>query len=222
MKKILSLILAVMMLASLSVLAFAADLDKQENKPDANPNSDDGNLSPEVPEVSIEIYGYDKPWVFDLLSQYTELPEDATDAEKTSFEEKNALINEVIKMLEDEDALKKAVSEAVTVPTERTIVEEVYDRSEDAVYAVADVYYFDAKDSDGNSVLASEYKEEVVPSVKALIKMQIPQNLVKVVQRVGETWVEIPVVLNDQDENTIEVSYSGVFAFVYNSAVELG
>ena len=217
MKKVLSLILVVMMLASLSVCAFASALDDESDSPSPIPV--------EYDEESIEIEGFEEgegEVFIEVISEYTEVPEDATDAQKGEFEAKKEALAAAVKALEDQEALEKAVSEAAAVATERTVAEDVYDRSEDAIPAVSDAFHFDAKNKDGKSVLPNEYKEGELPTGTIRVKFNLPDNLIKVLQRVGETWIEVPVVINDEGEAALEIRYAGPIVFIYNSNVELG
>lgn len=225
MKKVLSLVLVVLMLAGLSVFAFATETDSS-NPPAPTPTlrpSQQNQGGPAFDTDSIEVEGLEDTSVFiELISEYTEVPEDATDDEKAEFEAKKAALADAVKALEDQEALEKAVAEAVAVATNKTVAEDVYDRSEDAIPAVSDAFHFDAKNSEGKSVLASAYKEGETPAVKIRIKFQLPDNLIKVLQRVGDTWVEVPVVINEKGEAALEISYAGPIIFIYNSNIELG
>jgi len=219
MKKVLSLVLVVLMLASLSVFAFADEGGDESDltKPSTTPV--------EYDEESIEIEGFEEgegEVFIEVISEYTEVPEDATDAQKAEFEAKKEALAAAVKALEDQEALEKAVSEAVAVATGRTVAEDVYDRSEDAIPAVSDAFHFDAKNKDGKSVLPNEYKEGELPTGTIRVKFNLPDNLIKVLQRVGETWIEVPVVINEKGEATLEIRYAGPIVFIYNSNVELG
>lgn len=219
MKKVLSLVLVVMMLAGLSVYAFASAPASEETKKPSKETTG----APEFDEDSIEVEGLEDTSIFiELISEYTEVPEDATDDAKSEFEAKKAALANAVKALEDQEALEKAVAEAVAVATDKTVAEDVYDRSEDAIPAVSDAFHFDAKNSEGKSVLASAYKEGETPAVKIRIKFQLPDNLIKVLQRVGDTWIEVPVVINEKGEASLEIRYAGPIVFIYNSNIELG
>lgn len=208
MKKVLSVVLAVMMLASLSVFAFAEVNASVTTK-----------AAPEV--EAAEAQGFDGTVEAELIAAATELPEDATEEEKAEFEEKKEAVNEAIASVSDVAALSAAVNAAVVVESEREKA-DVYDTAEDAVPVVSDVFYFDAKNENGESVLATEYVEGEVPAVKILVKVELPKNLMKVMQFVSGTWIEVPVVLNDKGEPVLELSYAGPIAFVVNSNVEAG
>ena len=200
MKKVLSVVLAVMMLASLSVCAFA----------DVNP-SVTTKAAPEVDEESVVVEGFDGEISVELTS--------AVDAEDETVK---AAVDAAVAAVTNNDDLAKAVESAAAVETTRTIAADVYDTSEDAVPAVSDVFYFDAKDENGESVLATEYVEGETPAVKVLVKVVLPNNLMKVMQLVSGVWVEVPVVLDENGEACLEVSYVGPIVFVVNSNVEKG
>jgi len=200
MKKVVSVVLAVMMLASLSVFAFA----------DVNP-SVTTKAAPEFDADSVVVDGVDGNVSVELTS--------SVDAED---EEVKAAIDAVLAAVTKSEDLAQAIETVVAVETTRTIAADVYDTSEDAVPAVSDVFYFDAKDENGESVLATEYVEGETPAVKVLVKVVLPDNLMKVMQLVGDVWVEVPVVLDENGEACLEVSYVGPIVFVVNSNVEKG
>lgn len=202
MKKVLSAVLAVMMLASLSVYAFA----------DVNP-SVTTKAAPEADESSVEAEG---------LEEGAEIFVDLTAIAEAEDEQTKAAIEDAVAAVTEQDALDKAVASAVAVETTGTIAADVYDTAEDAVPAVSDAFFVDAKDANGESVLASEYVEGVTPTVKVRVKVELPKNLIKVLQFVSGTWIEVPVVLNEKGEPVLEISYAGPIVFVYNSNVEVG
>lgn len=211
MKKVVSVVLAVMMLASLSVFAFA----------DVNP-SVTTKAAPEFDADSVVVDGVDGNVSVELTAAATELDENATEEEKAEFEEKKEAVNNAIEAVTEQADLVAAVEQAVVVETTSTIATDVYDTAEDAVPAVSDVFYFDAKDENGESVLATEYVEGETPAVKVLVKVVLPDNLMKVLQFVKGVWVEVPVVLDENGEACLEVSYVGPIVFVVNSNVEKG
>ena len=213
MKKVLSVVLAVMMLASLSVYAFA----------DVNP-SVTTKAAPEVDESSVTVEGLPENTkvTVKLTAAATEPDENATEEEKAEFEEKKKAVNNAIQAVTNNDNLAQAVKSAAAVATTSTKATDVYDTAEDAVPAVSDVFYFDAKDANGESVLATEYVEGETPAVKVQVKVELPKNLMKVMQLVGDTWVEVPVVLNEDGEPVLELSYAGPIVFVVNANVENG
>lgn len=215
MKKVLSVVLAVMMLASLSVMAFADDA--------VNP-SVTTKAAPEVDESSVTVEGLPENTkvTVELTAAATEPDENATEEEKAEFEEKKEAVEAAVAAVTSTAALTKAVAEAVVVKTTSTIATDVYDTAEDAVPAVSDVFYFDAKDANGDSVLATEYVEGETPAVKVQVKVELPKNLMKVMQLVGDVWVEVPVVLNEDGEPVLELSYAGPIVFVTNANVENG
>lgn len=216
MKKVVSIVLAVLMLASLSVFAFA-DADV------VNP-SVETKAAPEVDEASNVIEGVEveKP-VFELIVPSFEIPENASDDVKAELEQKVAAVKDVLDSVNgNQEMLNAIVNGALEVESARTADENAYDKSENAVASVSDLFFFDVKDDNGVSVLASEYVEGETPAVKVWVKIELPDNLMKVVQLVGDTWVEVPVVLNENGESGLEFSYSGVVLFVYNSNVEKG
>ena len=222
MKKVLSLILVVMMLASLSVFAFATEAEKAGFDPSPVAPEPSDAPSHDADSYEFEYEGFEEEIFIEVISEYTEIAEDATDAEKAEFEAKKAALADAVKALEDQEALQKAVAEAVAVASERTVAEDVYDRSEDAIPAVSDAFHFDAKNKDGKSVLPNEYKEGELPTGTIRVKFNLPDNLIKVLQRVGETWIEVPVVINEKGEAALEIRYAGPIVFIYNSNVELG
>ena len=203
MKKVLSVVLAVMMLASLSVFAFA----------DVNP-SVTTKAAPEADESSVEAEG--------LEEEGAEIFVELTAIAEAEDEQTKAAIEDAVAAVTEQDALEKAVASAVAVETTGTIAADVYDTAEDAVPAVSDAFFVDAKDANGESVLASEYVEGVTPTVKVRVKVELPKNLIKVLQFVSGTWIEVPVVLNEEGEPVLEISYAGPIVFVYNSNVEVG
>ena len=202
MKKVLSVVLAVMMLASFSVFAFA----------DVNP-SVTTKAAPEADESSVEAEGLEEgAKIFVELIALAEAKD----------EEIKAAIEDAIAAVTEQDALVEAVASAVAAETTGTIATDVYDTAEDAVPAVSDAFFVDAKNENGESVLASEYVEGKTPTVKVRVKVELPKNLIKVLQYVSGTWIEVPVVLNEEGEPVLEISYSGPMIFIYNSNVELG
>lgn len=213
MKKVLSVVLAVMMLASLSVYAFA----------DVNP-SVTTKAAPEVDESSVTVEGLPENTkvTVELTAAATEPDENATEEEKAEFEEKKEAVNNAVEAVTEQADLVAVVEKAVVVETTSTIATEVYDTAEDAVPAVSDAFYFDAKDENGDSVLATEYVEGETPAVKVQVKVELPKNLMKVMQLVGDVWVEVPVVLDENGEPVLEISYAGPIVFVVNANVENG
>jgi len=207
MKKVVSVVLAVLMLASLSAFAFA----------DVNP-SVETKAAPEV--KSSEVFGTDAAITIEETVASDEIPADASDELKAELEEKIAQVKDLIEALKDQSYLNAAVNGAVTVETNRTVVEN--DKAADAVYSVSDVFYVDAKDEEGKSVLAHTYVEGETPEVQVLVKVDLPENLVKVLQLVGDVWVEVPVVVDANGDPCLEISYAGPVVFVYNSNVEKG
>jgi len=213
MKKVVSLLVVVMMLASLSVVAGAEYLPSISTK-----------AAPEIEEESAVIEGIDvsNP-EFELIVAAHKIPKDASDAEKAELEKKIVAVKDVIESVKDQATLNAIVNGALEIESSRPAVENVYDTAEDAVACVSDVFFFDVKDEDGKSILASEYVEGETPAVKVWDKIALPKNLMKVVQNVGGTWVEVPVVaVNEDGEAFLEFSYSGVVAFVFNSNAEKG
>jgi len=203
MKKVLSVVLAVMILASLSVFAFA----------DVNP-SVTTKAAPEADESSVEAEG--------LEEEGAEIFVELTAIAEAEDEQTKAAIEDAVAAVTEQADLVAVVEKAVVVETTSTIATEVYDTAEDAVPAVSDAFYFDAKDANGESVLASEYVEGVTPTVKVRVKVELPKNLMKVMQLVGDTWVEVPVVLDENGEPVLEISYAGPIVFVVNANVENG
>jgi len=227
MKKFLSVVLVVMMLASLSVCAFAAEGGSEEGSSSKenkvpSPPSDPIDVESAV-IIGLEGYGED-----DVIWQFigvTSEPEDWYPEEpEGEFYEKRESLIALLETLKDSDVLAKALENAVTIETDSVRADDVYDTSEDAVPAVGDNCFFDLLDRKTfKSLLADEYVEGEVPAVKVqIIKKVIPENLIKVVQHVGEAWVEVPFVINDQGQTVMEVSYSGPIIFVLNANAENG
>lgn len=203
MKKVLSVVLAVMMLASLSVMAFADVVPSIEARP-----------TPEVDESSVEAEGVEEGAV--VTVELTAI------SEEDAPEEVKEAVSDAIAAVTDQAALTAAVENAVAVETSGTIATDVFDTSEDAVPVASDAFYVAAYDEEGNQILATEYQEGVVPTVKVRVKVELPKNLIKVLQLVGDTWIEVPVVLNDDGEPVLELSYAGPVVFVVNANVENG
>jgi len=213
MKKVVSVVLAVMMLASLSVFAFA----------DVNP-SVTTKAAPAVDESSVEVEGVAEDTVVTvtLTSAVPEEPaEDASEEEKAEIEQKKAAIEAVLEEVSQDASLTKTLDAVVAVETSSELA-DVYVVSDNPVPVVSDVFYFDAKDQNGESLLATEYVEGETPAAKLRVKVELPKNLMKVLQKVGQTWIEVPVVLNDAGEPVLELSYVGPIVFVVDSNVEVG
>jgi len=213
MKKVLSVVLAVMMLASLSAIAFA----------DVNP-SVTTKAAPAVDESSVEVEGVDEGTevTVTLTSAVPEeLAADASEEEKAEFEQKKAAVEAVLEEVSKDASLTNTLDAAVAVETTSELA-DVYVVSANPAPVVSDVFYFDAKDQNGESVLATEYVEGETPAVKVQVKVDLPKNLMKVLQKVGGTWIEVPVVLNDAGEPVLELSYAGPIVFVVDSNVEVG
>ena len=211
MKKVVSLVLAVMMLASLSVVAFA-DLNRSVST----------KAAPDFDKNSIAVEGADvKSVSLKLITAGSKVSAKANDEEKAAFEENQASVKNVISLFADQAAIEKAVKEAVEVESSKE-KSDVYDKADNAVPSVSDIFYFDPKYENGESVLATVYVEGETPAVKVLVKFVLPDNLLKVMEFVKGVWVEVPVVLDENGESVLEFSYAGVVAFVYNSNVEKG
>ena len=178
MKKVLSVVLAVMMLASLSVFAFA----------DVNPSV----TTKAAPEVeAVEVAGVPGATV-EAIS--------AADAEDEAVKQ---AIEEAVAAVSSEDGLAEALTAAeVVLP-------------EGAKAAVSDVFFFDVKD--GNE---SIFKAD--GSVKAKVKMALPENLLCVLQLVDGEWIEVECVPDGNGGFCLNFSHAGPVIFVYNSSVEVG
>lgn len=203
MKKALSIVLAVMMLASLSVCAFADVVPSIETK-----------AAPEVDESSVEAEGVEEGAV--VTVEVTAI------SEEDAPEEIKEAISKAVAAVTEQSVLVEAVDKAVAVETTGTIAADVYDTSEDAEPIASDAFYVAAYDEEGNQILATEYEEGVAPTIKVRVKIELPKNLIKVLQLVGDTWVEVPVVLDENGEPVLEFSYAGPVVFVVNANVEVG
>ena len=179
MKKVLSVVLAVMMLASLSVFAFA----------DVNP-SVTTKAAPSFEEDAVTTDG-------------TAVKVELTSAANAEGEVKEA-IDAAVEAVSSEDGLADALAAAGVELDAGTKT------------SVSDVFFFDAKDANGESV----FKED--GSVKVKVKVELPKNLMKVMQLVGDVWVEVPVVIDENGEPVLELSYAGPIVFVTNANVENG
>jgi len=211
MKKVFSLVLAVMLLASLSVVAFA-DLNRSVSTK-AAPNFDRNSIAVEGADV--------KSVSLKLISAGSKVSANATDEEKAEYAENQTAVQNAISLFADQAAIERAVKETVEVASAKE-KSDIYDKAEDAVPSVSDIFYFDPKDESGKSILPRVYDEGENLAVKLTLKIDLPDHLLKVIELVDSTWIEVPVVLDENGDSVLEFSYAGVVAFVYNSNVEKG
>lgn len=214
MKKFLSVVLVVMMLASLSVCAFA----------DVVP-SIEGKDVPAYDAEGIEVDGVDEGVeIIVVLTGFNDDPgEDASEEEKTAFNFKKDAMKKAIEIVTDQNALVDAVKNAVKVESSREPATDVIDTSEDAIPIASNVFYVEAfYVADYSPAFAFDYVEGENPTVKARVKFELPKHLMKVLQLIGDTWIEVPVVLNDKGEPCLEFCFAGPVIFVVNANAENG
>jgi hypothetical protein len=174
MKKVLSVVLAVMMLASLSVCAFA----------DVNP-SVTTKAAPEVESVAV-------PGISGATAEAVSVADAEDEAVKKAIEDAIAAVS-------TEEGLADALAAAeVVLP-------------EGAKAAVSDVFFFDVKDANGESVFKAD------GSVKAKVKLELPGNLLCVLQFVDGEWIEVEFVPDGNGGFALNVCHAGPIVFVYNT-----
>ncbi len=174
MKKVLSVVLAVMMLASLSVYAFA----------DVNP-SVTTKAAPVFEEEAVTDDG-------------TAVKVELTSAANAEGEVKEAL-DAAVAAVSSEDGLAEALKAA----------EIELDAGTPA--SVSDVFFFDAKDANGESVFKAD------GSVKVKVKVELPKNLLAAMQLVDGNWVEVNFAPDGKGGFCPVICNAGVVAFVVSA-----
>lgn len=174
MKKVLSVVLAVMMLASLSVYAFA-----------------DGN--PSVTTKAVPAFEEEA-----VTDDGTVVKVELTSAADAEGEVKEAL-DAAVAAVSSEEGLAEALKAA-----------EVELNAEDKA-SVGDVFFFDSKDANGESVFKAD------GSVKVKAKIEMPKNLLAVLQLVDGNWVEVNFAPDGKGGFSPVFSHAGVVAFVVSA-----
>ena len=174
MKKVLSVVLAVMMLASLSVFAFAEVNPSVTTK--AAPAFEEDAVTADGSAVKVELTS-------------------AANAEGEVKEE----IEAAVAAVSSEDGLAEALAAAGIELDAGTKT------------AVSDVFFFDAKDANGESVFKAD------GSVKVKAKIELPKNLLAAMQFVDGNWVEVNFAPDGKGGFCPVISNAGVIAFVVSA-----